>query len=153
MHCLAYSFIRVFLSLLVIPKKERRKRKCFCKKVTRFPSLHHGAHEHCWLASGEDNETKFHSWRQKIELVLDHREVDDMIDAQLYPKKPDDRSDELSKWLRKDKTARMIIALTLSDEMLKNVSQTSSALEMWNENSNVHQRHSLLNKFAGRRDF
>ncbi len=75
-----------------------------------------------------------------------------MIDPILCPARPE-YSDELQKWIRKDKTARMIVGLTLSDEMLENVSHTSTALEMWEEICNVHQRHTLLNKLAARRDF
>ncbi len=41
-----------------------------------------------------------------------------MIDPILCPDRPEDR-DELQKWVRKDKTARMTIGLTLSDEMLE----------------------------------
>ncbi len=36
------------------------------------------------------NENNFYSWKQKIELVLGHREVDDMIDIILCPARPDD---------------------------------------------------------------
>ncbi len=39
----------------------------------------------------------FHSWKQKIELVLGHREVDDMIDPILCPRRPED-PEELLKW-------------------------------------------------------
>eukprot|EP00171_Calliarthron_tuberculosum_P021161 IDg21161t1 len=99
------------------------------------------------------NDSNFYCWRQKIELVLGHREVDDMIDARLCPEKPPECSEKLQKWLRKDKTARMTIGLTLSDEMLKNVTHTTTALEMWTEICNVHQRHTLVNKLSARRDF
>lgn len=47
----------------------------------------------------------------------------------------------------------MTIGLSLSDEMLKNVEHTTTALEMWTEVCNVHQRHTLLNKLTARRDF
>ena len=96
--------------------------------------------------------SNFHSWKQKMELILGHREVDDMIDPNLRPRRPTDQ-EELLKWLRKDKSARMAIGITLSDEMLKNVAHTTTALEMWQEICNVHQRHTLLNKLAARRDF
>ena len=96
--------------------------------------------------------SNFHSWKQKMELILGHREVDEMIDPDLRPPRPAEQ-EALSKWLRKDKTARMTIGITLSDEMLKNVSHTTTALEMWQEICNVHQRHTLLNKLAARRDF
>lgn len=98
------------------------------------------------------SERNFHSWKHKIELVLGHREVDEMIDINLCPRRLED-AEELTKWLRKDKLAHMTIGLTLSDEMLKNVQHTSTALEMWTEICNVHQRHTLLNKLAARRDF
>ncbi len=62
-----------------------------------------------------------------MELVLGHREVDDMVDPTLCPRRPED-PEELQKWVRKDKTARMTIGLTLSDEMLGNVSHTTTAL-------------------------
>lgn len=57
----------------------------------------------------------------KTELVLCHLEFDDMIDVHLCLQKPEDGSDEISKWLRKGKTASMTIGLTLSVEMVKNV--------------------------------
>ncbi len=72
------------------------------------------------------NENNFHLRKQKIESDLGHREVDDMIDSILCPSRPDD-PEELQKWVRKDKTARMTIGLALSDEMLKNVSHTVEA--------------------------
>ncbi len=50
------------------------------------------------------SERNFHSWRQKIELVLGHREVNDMIDPILCPARPED-PDALQKWVRKDKLA------------------------------------------------
>ncbi len=48
------------------------------------------------------NDTDLHSWRQKMELVLGHREVDDMFDPTLCPRRPED-PEELQKWVRKDK--------------------------------------------------
>ncbi len=47
----------------------------------------------------------------------------------------------------------MTICLALSDVMLKNVSHTVTALEMWKQICSVHQRHTLLNELAARRDF
>ncbi len=64
-----------------------------------------------------------------MEFVFGHREVDDMVDATLCPRRPEDR-EELQKWVRKDKTARMTIELTLYDEMLENVSHTATALDI-----------------------
>eukprot|EP00171_Calliarthron_tuberculosum_P018138 IDg18138t1 len=71
------------------------------------------------------NDSNFHSWKQKIKYVLGHRQVDEMIYSRLRPENPPDGTEEVLKWLRKDKTAQMTISLTLSDEMLKNVSHTT----------------------------
>ncbi len=65
------------------------------------------------------------------------REVYDMIDSTLCSARPDD-PDELQKWVRKDKTARMAIALALSDEVLKSVRNTVTSLEMWEKICNLH---------------
>lgn len=43
------------------------------------------------------SDNNFHSWKQKMELVLGHRAVDDMIDAILRPANPADESEELIK--------------------------------------------------------
>ncbi len=61
--------------------------------------------------------------------MLGHREVDDMIDTILCPRRPED-PEELQKYVRKDNTARMTIGLTLSDAMLGKISHTVTALEM-----------------------
>ncbi len=83
------------------------------------------------------NENNFRSWKQKIELVFGQREVDDMIDPILCPNRLEN-IEELRKRLRNDKTARITIGLTLSDEMLKNVSHRVIAQEMCEEICNVH---------------
>lgn len=98
------------------------------------------------------SEHNFHARKQKIVLVLGHRDVDEIIDSLLFSNKPLE-IEAVQKWVRKDKTDRMTIGLTLSDEMLKNVSHNTTALEMWTEICNVHQRHTLFNKLSARRDF
>lgn len=94
------------------------------------------------------NDNNFHSWKQKIELALGYRGVDHMVDKRLCPDKPAEGSEELLKWLKKYKIARLTIGLTLSDDKLKNVSMTTTALEMLQEICNVHKRHTLLNKLS-----
>eukprot|EP00171_Calliarthron_tuberculosum_P022545 IDg22545t1 len=98
------------------------------------------------------NDSNFHAWKQKMEYVLAYRQVHEMIDRRLRPYKPPDSTEEFLKWLREDKTARMTIGLTLSDEMLTNVSLATTALELWEDICNVHQRHTLLNKLSARRE-
>ncbi len=46
------------------------------------------------------NERNFHSWMQNIELVLGHKEVDDMIDPILCRRRRED-PEELLKWLER----------------------------------------------------
>lgn len=75
-----------------------------------------------------------------------------MIDSRLCPRQPDDQ-EQLYKWLRRDKLARMTTGLSLSDEMLKNVRQTTTSFQMGTEICNLHQRHTLLDKLSARRDF
>ncbi len=60
------------------------------------------------------SDTNFFSWKQKMEIVLGHREVDDKVDPILCPRLPKD-PEELHQWIRKDKTACMTIGLSLSD--------------------------------------
>ncbi len=76
---------------------------------------------------GEHN---FHSWKQKIDLVLRHREVDDMVDHIICLTRVED-PEKLQMGVCKDKTARTTIELALSGEMLKNGSHTSKALQTW----------------------
>lgn len=97
------------------------------------------------------NETNFHAWKQKIQLVLAHQEVEKLIEDSPTP--PADDSDELQAWLRKDKTARMIIGLSLSDDMLENVRHTSTEKHMCDEILQVFESHTLLNKLNARRNF
>lgn len=98
------------------------------------------------------DETNFYSWKQKIELVLGYKEVDEMIDPHLCPTRPEEQN-EHKKWLRKDKLARLYIGLSVSGEMLKNLQHTTTALEMWNEICNLYQRHTLPNTLTARREF
>eukprot|EP00171_Calliarthron_tuberculosum_P020267 IDg20267t1 len=93
------------------------------------------------------SETNFYAWKQKMELSLAHKEVENMIDIEFYPIKPED-PDHLLKWLRKDKLCRINIELSLSDDMQKNARHTKTALEMEIEICNAHQRHTLLNKLS-----
>lgn len=57
----------------------------------------------------------------------------------------------LQLWNKKDKKAQALIALTLSDELLENVRDVSSAKEMWESIKNVFERRTLLNKLSAHR--
>ena len=94
------------------------------------------------------NDSNFHAWKRKIQLLLAYRDLEDYIH--------DDRPmDEVSqtKWDRGDRKAQAVIGLSLSDEHLEHVSEATTAKEMWQAILNVFERHTLLNKLAARRKF
>jgi coenzyme F420-reducing hydrogenase delta subunit len=96
--------------------------------------------------------SNYHTWKQKIELVLAFRELDEvgfnigstivMVDAAAA-----------AEFRKKDAKVKAVIGLTLSDEHLEHVRGAESAAEMWLAIKNVFQRTSLLNKLAARRRF
>ena len=95
---------------------------------------------------GDDN---FHVWKQKVELVLAFRELEDHITEHELPSAPD----KLREWKRRDAKARAVIGLTLSDDHLDHVRGAETALEMWNSVLNIFQGRTLLNKIKARRKF
>ncbi len=66
---------------------------------------------------------------------------------------PPSDSAELVLWKKKDKKARAVIGLTLSNDMLENVREADSAKRMWKSIKDVFERHTLLNKLSARRKF
>ncbi len=60
---------------------------------------------------------------------------------------------KLSTWKKRDRKARAIIGLSLSDEHLEHVRDVSTAKEMWKAITDVFERHTLLNKLSARRKF
>lgn len=95
---------------------------------------------------GDNN---FHVWKQKVELVLAFRELDDVITDE----GPPTEVDKLEKWKKRDAKAKAVIGLTLSDDHLDHVRGVSTAAEMWNAITNVFQRRTLMNIVRARRDF
>ena len=94
------------------------------------------------------NDSNFHAWKQKIVLVLALKDLDDFIEED-----PPTDTDELVKWNKRDRKARAIIGLSLSDEHLEHVRDVETAKEMWTAILNVFERHTLLNKLSARRKF
>ena len=93
--------------------------------------------------------TNFHAWKQKIQLVLSLRELDDHIDED-----PPERTDaSYTAWMKADRKAKAIIGLSLSDEHLEHVIDADTAKEMWQSIMDIFERHTLLNKLAARRNF
>ena len=90
-------------------------------------------------------------WKQKIQLLLALRDVDEYIVEGRVPS--EERAEERKKWIRGDSKAKALIGLSLSDEHLEHVRDVDTAHEMWDAIVNVFERHTLLNKLAARRDF
>ena len=96
-------------------------------------------------------DANFYVWKQKIQLLLALRDVDQYIIEGRVPS--DEHPEERRKWVRGDRKAKALIGLSLSDEHLEHVRDAESAREMWESILNVFERHTLLNKLAARREF
>ena len=96
-------------------------------------------------------DSNFYVWKQKIQLLLALRDVDQYIIEGRVPS--DENPDERRKWIRGDSKAKALIGLSLSDEHLEHVRDAETAREMWESILNVFERHTLLNKLAARREF
>ena len=112
-------------------------------------------------------DSNFHFWKQKIVLLLALKDLDDFIEDD--PPAPTVKGDptetgevegdkqkvnaEFTAWTKKDRKARAIIGLSLSDEHLEHVRDASTAKEMWKAITDVFERHTLLNKLSARRKF
>lgn len=94
---------------------------------------------------GEDN---FHTWKQKVELLLALRDLDEHLTS-----KPPENAEELASWKKRDRKARAIIGLTISDEHLDHVRDIDTAADVWRAICNVFQRKTLLNRINSRRSF
>lgn len=96
-------------------------------------------------------DTNFYVWKQKIQLLLALRDVEQYITEDVLP--DDASASDRKTWLRGDNKARAIIGLSLSDEHLEHVRDATTAKDMWESILNVFERHTSLNKLAARRDF
>ena len=94
------------------------------------------------------NDSNFHFWKQKIVLLLALKDLDDLIEKDAPTEKGKDED-----WDKKDRKARAIIGLSLSDEHLEHVRDVKTAKEMWKAITDVFERHTLLNKLSARRKF
>ncbi len=94
------------------------------------------------------NDSNFHFWKQKIVLLLALKDLDDLIEKDAPSEK--DKDDD---WDKKDRRARAIIGLSLSDEHLEHVRDVKTAKEMWKAITDVFERHTLLNELYARRKF
>ena len=97
-------------------------------------------------------DNNFHTWKQKIELIMSLRELEDHIDIECCKLLPTD-DEALAKWNKADAKAKAIIGLNLSDEYLEQINECSTAIGMWTTIQELFQRSTLLNKLHARRKF
>jgi hypothetical protein len=95
----------------------------------------------------QDN--NYHTWKARIQFILSLRDLDDVLEDA----PPDDKSPEYAKWHKRDKKAKAMIALSLSDDHLEQVQHAATAKEIWKLISDIYEKHTLLNKLAARRAF
>ena len=101
------------------------------------------------------SESNFYSWRQKIQHILALKDLDDLIDddPSARPSVETSSIENINAWTRRDKKAKAIIGLSLSDDLLNHVREVKTAKDMWEVIQNVFERHTLLNKLSARRRF
>jgi len=95
-------------------------------------------------------ETNFHEWRQRVNIILALRDLDDILDKDGKP--ADAESRDLAVWKRRDTKTSAIIKLILGSEQLEHVSGSKTTAEMWFTLQGVFQRKSLMNKMKARRE-
>jgi len=96
-------------------------------------------------------DSNLHKWRQRIQMVVALRDLDDLLDEDGKPTDAEDR--QLAVWKRRDTKASAIIGLTLGSDQLEHVSGCKMTAEMWSTLQGVLQCKSLINKIKARREF
>jgi hypothetical protein len=98
------------------------------------------------------NDNNYHTGKQKIELVLAFRDLDEVV---FETPSPDMGSslEAATLFKKKDAKAKAVIGMTLRDEHLEHVRSAKTAAGMWTVLKNMFQRNSLQNKLTARRRF
>ena len=92
--------------------------------------------------------TNYHLWKFKIQMVLEEK---DLWDA-LVEDRPTTIEEALV-WDRKDRKAKAVICLALSDAQLMNVRSATSAVEVWTKLEALYEGKGLANRLFLRRRF
>ena len=98
------------------------------------------------------NSDNYYAWKQKIEHLLVLKDLWEYVEDDA-PTSDSIQPQVLATWRKNDRKCRAIISLTLSDQILENVRNSTSAKDTWLTIRNVFERHTLLNKLAARRKF
>ena len=96
------------------------------------------------------NDSNFHIWKVKIQIVLSIRELEKNLEAKSTPAQT---APNYRDWWRSDAKARAFIGLSLSNNHLEQVQHSKSAKEMWKSVCDIYEKHTLLNQLTARRRF
>lgn len=94
----------------------------------------------------KSEESGYHVWKRKIQLILAFRELERHLDDTAPPV---DHC-ELDVWCKNASKTRASIGLTLSDEHLDQVLNATTALELWNTIKSLFQFRTLFNGLNAR---
>jgi hypothetical protein len=92
--------------------------------------------------------TNYHLWKFKIQMVLEEK---DLWDA-LVEDRPATVEGALD-WDRKDRKAKAVICLALTDAQLMNVRSAATSLEVWTKLEALYEGKGLANRLFLRRRF
>lgn len=98
-------------------------------------------------------DSNYFAWEQEIVSVLTLKYLDQYIEDSQTSFGDDSDGNLKAKWNRGDRKAQAIIGLSMSDEHLKHLRDSTSTRDMWTKIKNVVERHILLNKLTARRRF
>ena len=88
--------------------------------------------------------SNYHYWKIRIEHLLILKDLQNF----LYDDPPTSTPAEIASWIKKAKKA----GLSLSNDLLENVRDVTSAKDMWTSIKNIFERHTLLNKLTARKN-
>lgn len=104
----------------------------------------------CSIAIVNLSDSDSHAWKQKIDLILTFIEADHVKSESYTLRKS---TPEYIKWIQSDTLATVIIRLFTTDDMLEHIKDVASAKLTYENNCNVLQRLTLLNKLRAQQDF
>ena len=91
----------------------------------------------------------YHVWKHRVLLILGFKELNEYIGDD----PPAATAANYTAWRKGDRNAKGVIGLSLSDDILEQVQQATTAKEMWTQIIDIFEKHTLFSKLAARRRF
>ena len=82
--------------------------------------------ENCSIKIDQVDNSNYHFWKIRIQHVLALKDLKSFLEHD-----PPSNSAQITAWTKKDKKAQAVIGLSLSNDLLKNVRDATSAKDMW----------------------